>query len=124
MDRHLFRIRLLALFMVSAALIAYEVAVMRSFAVGSWSNFGSLVISIALLGIGLAGTLLTLFNHRLRQHAARLLKVAAILLGPSLAGSYIAAQRVPFNPVMIGEDQTQLMWVGLYYVIYAVPFFI
>ena len=124
MDRHLFRIRLLALFMVSAALIAYEVAVMRIFAVGSWSNFGSLVISIALLGIGLAGTLLTLFNHRLRQHAARLLKVAAILLGPSLAGSYIAAQQVPFNPVMIGVDQTQLIWVGLYYVIYAVPFFV
>jgi hypothetical protein len=124
MDRHLVRIRLLALFMVSAALIAYEVAVMRIFAVGSWSNFGSLVISIALWGIGLAGTLLTLFNHRLRQHAARLLRVAAILLGPSLAGSYIAAQQVPFNPVMIGQDQTQLVWLGLYFVIYAVPFFI
>ncbi len=124
MDRHLFRIRLLALFMASAALIAYEVAVMRVFAVGSWSNFGSLVISIALLGIGLAGTLLTLFNPRLRQHPARLLKVAAILLGPTLAGSYIVAQRVPFNPVMIGVDPAQFIWVGLYYVIYAVPFFI
>jgi spermidine synthase len=124
MDRHLLRIRLLALFIASAAVIAYEVAVMRTFAVGSWSNFGSLVISIALLGIGLAGTLLTLFNHRLRQHAARLLKVTAILLGPALAGSYIAAQQVPFNPVMIGVDATQFVWVGLYYVIYAVPFFI
>ncbi len=124
MDRHLVRIRLLALLTVSAALIAYEVAVMRIFAVGSWSTFGSLVISIALLGIGLAGTLLTLFNHRLRQHAARLLKVTAILLGPTLAGSYIVAQQVPFNPVMIGEDQTQLLWLGLYFVIYALPFFI
>jgi hypothetical protein len=124
MDRHLFRIRLLALFIASAALIAYEVAVMRVFAVGSWSNFGSLVISIALLGFGLAGTLLTLINHRLGQHTARFLKVTAILLGPALAGSYFAAQQVPFNPVMIGMDQTQLIWVGLYYVIYAVPFFI
>ncbi len=124
MDQQLFRIRLLALFMASAALIAYEVAVMRIFAVGSWSNFGSLVISIALLGFGLAGTLLTLLNHRLRQHAARLLKVTSILLGPTLAVSYIAAQRVPFNPVMIGTDPTQFVWVGLYYVIYAVPFFI
>src|SRR5512137_1146364 len=114
MDRPLFRIRLLALFMASAALIAYEVAVMRTFAVGSWSTFGSMVISIALLGFGLAGTLLTLFNHRLRQHAARLLKIAAILLGPALAGAYIAAQQVPFNPVMIGMDPAQFMWVGLY----------
>ncbi len=124
MDRYLSRIRLLALFIASAALIAYEVAVMRIFAVGSWSNFGSLVISIALLGFGLAGTLLTLFNHRLHQHTARLLKVTAILLGPALTGSYIAAQQVPFNPVLIGTDPAQFIWVGLYYVIYAVPFFI
>jgi spermidine synthase len=124
MDWRLCRIRLLALFIASAALIAYEVAVMRIFAVGSWSNFGSLVISIALLGFGLAGTLLTLLSHRLRQYSARLLRVAAILLGPTQAGSYIAAQQVPFNPVMIGVDPTQFVWVGLYYVIYAVPFFI
>jgi hypothetical protein len=124
MKPHLFRIRLAALFAASAAIIAYEVAVMRAFAVGSWSNFGSLVISIALLGFGLAGTLLTLLNHRLRQHTAWVLKVAAILLGPALAGSYVAAQQVRFNPVMIGVDPAQFAWVGLYYVIYAVPFFI
>ncbi len=123
-DRRLFRIRLLALFLASAALIAYEVAVMRIFAVGSWSNFGSMVISIALLGIGLAGTLLTLFNQRLRRQAARLLKLTAVLFGPAMAGAYIAAQRVPFNPVLIGVDQTQFLWVGVYYGIYAVPFFL
>lgn len=124
MSTNLFRLHLLALFIASIATIAYEVAVMRIFAVGSWSNFGSLVISIALLGIGLAGTLLTFFNDRLRQNASRLLKVISVLLAPSLAGAYIAAQHVPFNPVMIGVDKTQILWVGLYYVIYAVPFFI
>ena len=50
--------RLAALFVLSMTLIAYELAVMRTFAVGSWSNFGSMVISIALLGFGLAGTIL------------------------------------------------------------------
>ncbi len=124
MDRPLFRLRLLALFLASVTVIAYEVAVMRVFAVGSWSNFGSMVISIALLGIGLAGTLLTIFENHLRRQAARLLKITAVLLGPAMAGAQIAAQRVPFNPGLIGADQTQFLWVGLYYLIYAVPFFI
>ncbi len=124
MDRQLFRFRLLALFLASAAVIAYEVAVMRIFAVGSWSNFGSLVISIALLGIGLAGTLLTLYQQRLPQYALGLLKVTAVLLGPAMTGAFIAAQQVPFNPVLIGVDPVQFIWVGVYYLIYAVPFFI
>ena len=123
-DRRLFHIRLLALFLASAALIAYEVAVMRIFAIGSWSNFGSMVISIALLGFGLAGTLLTLVNPSLRQHISSVLKGTAILLGPTLVGAFIAAQQVPFNPILIGVDPIQFAWVGLYYVIYAVPFFI
>ena len=50
--------RLLALFTLSVTLLAFELGIMRLFAVGSWSNFGSMVISICLLGFGLAGTLL------------------------------------------------------------------
>jgi len=52
-----------ALFFISAAGIAFELYVMRIFSVGSWSNFGSLVISTALLGIGLAGIILTFIHE-------------------------------------------------------------
>jgi len=124
MSIKVFHYRLLALFVISIALIAYELAVMRTFAVGSWSNFGSMVISIALLGNGLAGTLLTFFNERIRRNADMWLKLSVLLLGPAMAGSYIAAQYVPFNPVMIGVDWTQIAWIGVYYMIYTVPFFI
>ena len=57
MSTKLSSVRLAGVFLLSLALIAYELAVMRTFAVGSWSTFGSMVISIALLGYGLAGTL-------------------------------------------------------------------
>ncbi len=124
MNKKIFNFRLLALFIVSIVLIAYELAVMRTFAVGSWSNFGSMVISIALLGMGLAGTLLTFFSERIRQSAGAWLKWPAIALGPAMAAAQIAAQYVPFNPVMIGVDATQIFWIGTYYFIYAVPFFI
>ncbi|HUX50191.1 MAG TPA: hypothetical protein VMW73_05300 [Spirochaetia bacterium] len=116
--------KLAALFILSITLIAYELAVMRTFAVGSWSNFGSMVISIALLGNGLAGTLLTFFNERIRLNSDRWLSITAVLLGPAMAGAHVVAQYVPFNPVMIAVDWTQLVWIGVYYLIYAVPFFI
>jgi hypothetical protein len=60
-------IKLIALFLFSIVLISYELFVMRVFSVGSWSNFGFLVISTALLGFGLAGTLLTLIDKRIRK---------------------------------------------------------
>jgi hypothetical protein len=50
-------LQLASVFIFSTALIAYKIAVMRCFAVGSWSTFGSMVISMALLGFGLAGRL-------------------------------------------------------------------
>ena len=124
MNTKIFHYRLFALFVISITLIAYELAVMRTFAVGSWSNFGSMVISIALLGIGLAGTLFTFFNKHIQQNADAWLRLSALLLGPAMAGSHVAAQYVPFNPVMIGVDWTQIAWIGAYYIIYAVPFFI
>ncbi len=124
MGKNLSTFRISALFVLSITLIAYELAVMRTFSVGSWSNFGSMVISIALLGNGLAGTLLTFFSERIRLNYDRWLAVSAVLLGPAMAAAHVAAQFVPFNPVMIAVDWTQLVWIGVYYLIYAVPFFI
>jgi len=124
MNTKILHCRLSALFVISIALIAYELAVMRTFAIGSWSNFGSMVISIGLLGIALAGTLLTFLNEHIRRNLDAWLRSSALLLGPAMAISHVAAQYVPFNPVMIGVDWTQIAWIGVYYIIYTIPFFI
>jgi len=115
--------RLSALFLLSVTLLAYELGIMRLFAVGSWDNFGSMVISICLLGFGLAGTLLTLIQKRVLANPDRWLFVTAFLMSPTMALSQILGQQVPFNPVLIVSDSTQLWWIAAYYVIYAIPFF-
>ena len=117
-------LRIGALFLLSLSLIGYEIAVMRSFSVGSWSNFGSTVISIALLGFGLAGTLLTFMQKRIRRAPNRWLQRIALLYMPSLALAHVVAQKIPFNPVMIASDRIQVLWIGAYYLAYAVPFFL
>jgi hypothetical protein len=69
--------RLLALFFVSIALIAYELYVIRVFSIGSWYNFGSLIISTALLGVGLSGTLLTFLQKWIKKRPLTWLFVLA-----------------------------------------------
>jgi spermidine synthase len=118
----LFQARSAALFFVSVCVLAFEIEVMRVFSVASWSNFGSMVISIALLGFGLAGTLLTLLSARVRERPEAWLLASSFALGPSMAVAHVLAQRVPFNPVLITSDPMQLWWIGAYYLIYCVPF--
>ncbi len=116
--------RITSLFILSLVMIAYELSVMRVFSVGSWSNFGSMVISIALLGYGLSGTLLTFFEKKLLKNADAWLFGSSFLLGPSMVFAHILAQKVPFNPVMITMDPKQYLWIAAYYALYAVPYFV
>jgi len=117
-------LRLIALFSLSITLLAFELGIMRLFSVGSWSNFGSMVISICLLGFGLAGTLLTLIQKHILRNPNTWLFTTAFLMGPTMALAQVLGQQVPFNPVLISSDSTQLWWIAAYYVIYAVPFFL
>jgi len=118
------RNQLAALFFISAAGIAFELYIMRIFSVGSWSNFGSLVISTALLGIGLAGIILTFVEEHIRKRPERYLSILAILLPLFMTGAVIVAQMVPFNPIFLASDSRQLWFIGAYYIIYGLPFFI
>jgi SAM-dependent methyltransferase len=113
-----------ALFFISAAGIAFELYVMRIFSIGSWSNFGSLVISTALVGIGLAGIILTFVEERVRRQPEMYLSILAIILPLFMSLAIILAQMVPFNPIFLASDSRQMWFIGAYYVIYGVPFFV
>ena len=118
------RFKQLSLFFLSSTLIAYELFVMRTFSIGSWSNFGVLVISTALLGFGLAGTTLTFIRDRVKNHTNRWLELSSIAFIPAMSLAHAAAQWIPFEPVFIGSDGRQILWIGLYYFVYSVPFFL
>jgi len=118
------RRNLAALFLISLSEIAFEIFIMRVFSIGSWSNFGALVISTALLGIGIAGILLTFISPWIEKHSARILSVSALLLAPLMALSVMMAQKVPFNPMFLGSDFRQIWFIAAYFIMYSVPFFV
>ena len=52
--------RHLALALISVALLAFQISLLQLLATSQWHDFAYFVISIALLGFGAAGTILSL----------------------------------------------------------------
>ena len=50
---------------LSAAIIAFQLALMQILSIVQWYHFAYMVISVALLGCGEAGTVLAIFRERL-----------------------------------------------------------
>ena len=62
--------------LLSASIVAYEIQLMHFFTIVQWHHFASMVISIALLGFGASGTLLSLF----RKQMVKMQKACFLLL--------------------------------------------
>src|SRR5436190_9889683 len=114
---------LAAIALLSAAAIAYEILLTRLFAVTLWHHFAFMVISLALLGYGASGTFLILAKRLLLSKGFGLSFVAfAVSFGVTATGCYAIAWRVPFNPLEIIWDWHQQLYLGVMYLILAVPF--
>jgi spermidine synthase len=115
--------RLLAVGLVAAGALAYEVLLARLFAIVQWHHFAYMVISIALLGYGASGTFLALVRHRLEARASAAFALFAALFGISAVACFALAERLPFNALELIWDPRQLLWLGALYAVLIVPFF-
>jgi hypothetical protein len=107
------------IFAASFASVSYELALMRIFSISLWYHFAFMVISIAMLGIGASGTVLSVLPG---LKDIRRLPSYALLLAIGIPVSYLLANSVSFDPVQLSWDRLQLLAIGLYYVILCVPF--
>ena len=87
MTRRPARNKQIALLLVSAALLAFQIALLQILATGQWHHFAYLVISIALLGFGLAGTILSLARGWVLAREQLLLPLLLCACAVTLAGS-------------------------------------
>lgn len=113
----------LALAAISAAILAYEVLLVRLFAIVQWHHFAFMAISVALLGFGASGTWLALWQHRVASHFTPIFAVSAALFALSAPASFLAAQSLPFNALAIVWDPGQLLYLLAMYLLLVVPFF-
>ena len=54
--------------LVAGAVIALQICIMRIFSVGSWAHFGSLVVSLAMLGFGLTSAVMCVAKGWFDRH--------------------------------------------------------
>jgi len=113
----------LGIALVAMAVLSLEIISMRLWSVESYSSFGHMVLSIAMLGFGVSGTLLAVAGDRLRARTIPLLDLTSLLFPLTVALSVILARQVPFHPQDLMKDGSQIGWVGLLYVIQFLPFF-
>ena len=116
-------IPLLPVAFVSAAVLGYEVLLMRLFSIAQWHHFAYMIISIALLGFGASGTFLALARRRLLEHFTAAFAAGAALFGVFAVLSFALAEGLPFNALEIVWDPGQLVHLSASYALLTLPFF-
>jgi hypothetical protein len=113
---------LAAVTILSAAAIAYEILLMRLFSIVAWHHFAYMIISLALLGYGVSGTVIALARERLLSRFRPVFAIASIAFALLAPTAFILAQSLPFNPLEIYWDRGQLLWLAISYLLLALPF--
>lgn len=108
-----------AVFLLSAAILAHEVCLLRVLAIASWYHAASLVVSVALLAFGLSGTILAL-APRLRR--AGVAAACAALYALAIPLSLRAAAAVDLNLLEVGWAPSQWLRLLLLQAVFTVPF--
>lgn len=108
--------------LLSAATLLFEITLTRVFSVAQWYHFAFMVISLALLGFGASGSLLSLFPRLSMKQVNRLLAVCAALFSLSCLGSYLLVNIIPFDSYRVALESRQVLYLAVYYLSLAVPF--
>ena len=112
------------IFLLSLATLLLELSLTRVLSVALWYHFGFLVISTALLGFGASGVALALWtNLRERVPLDKALATLSLAFGIVTIVSFWIMQRIPFDPFSLLSDTRQLLFMPLYYIAIAAPFF-
>ena len=119
------RAPLLPLFIVSLAAVAFEISLIRFFAIASWSEYGYWVISITMVGIAASGVTLSVAQDWFLKHQIKVFRYVPALMILAAALGYYLSTAIKFNPLELQNHATmnaQLLNIGAYYLV-LFPFF-
>jgi predicted membrane-bound spermidine synthase len=112
----------LSVALVAGAVIALQIGIMRIFSVGSWAHFGSLVVSLAMLGFGLTSAIMCVTTAWFDRHWRGVAATALALFGPLAVAANLLAQQLPFNAIFLVSDPMQKWRLAANFMLYMLPF--
>ena len=115
----------LSVSILSAGIVAYEIQLMHFFTIVQWHHFAYMVISIALLGFGASGTLLSLFRKEMLKWADWLLPLFMITSGLLMSLSMRVSRMdfLLFDSYLLFVDPSQIGKLLGTYFLFFLPFF-
>jgi hypothetical protein len=117
------RIRI-AIGLLSAAVIAWQLALIQILSVAHWHHFAYMVLSVAMLGFGASGTLLALFRKNFLTASGFLIPLLMLLTSLAMASSVYLVENVVggFDTWLLFIDNREIMSLFLVYLLYTLPF--
>lgn len=113
------RAAIAAVFLVSVAVVASQIATMRFFALTRYHHFSYFIITLALLGFGAAGTLVRLFptvtHHPIRLYA---------MYAASVPIMYMLAETIELDIRYVVFSAAHAVRLSAYAACFFVPFFL
>jgi hypothetical protein len=107
---------------LSAAALALEVLLVRSLSIVLWHHFAAMVISMALLGYGMSGTVLSLAAPRLEGMARPGFAAGALGFALAVPASVSLAGKLPLNVLELVWNWRQAGYLILLYLLLSLPF--
>lgn len=112
-----------SLLLISAALLAFELLLMRLLALAYWGHFAGLVISIAMLGIASSGLLLFALRRRIAAAPEGHFAVSAGVFGLAAPIAFLLSQHLPFTPFLLTWSPREYALLAGRALLFFVPFF-
>ena len=109
-------------FLVSLVTVVLEITLMRELSLRFWEHLAWMVISIALLGFGVSGTILVLLTRFSRSTDSSLGGIALLGLGVSIPASLRLGDAVDLNLVQMAWQPVLAWKIGLLELVFALPF--
>ncbi|MDA8134712.1 MAG: hypothetical protein M0T82_08805 [Desulfobacteraceae bacterium] len=113
-----------SVFVTSFSILAYEIVFTRIFAWSQWVNLSSLIITMALLGFGAAGSFISLFQDWIEKRLEKVFSAGLVLFPLFLAAGFIIPSHLTFNPYELGLEPAQIGILVLYFLFMAMAFFL
>ncbi len=111
-------------FLLSAALLSFEVILVRLFAIETFSHLTYMAVGLALLGFAASGTILVLFRDAVAGVERRLLDTLVVLSPLVLLAAPVLAQTPRYDPTQLLWDRGQWIALALVYGSLSLPFLV
>jgi len=110
-------------FLVSLAVLLLQIALTRIFSFTLWYHFAYVTISVALLGYGASGALVTVAPAIGGRAGIERLWAFALACGFMIVVALLVSATVPFDPFKAWSDRgRQMPYMLVYYVAVTSPF--